>query len=159
MNDFFEFIYQFLPVFLGIAVMFLFKSITLIRHRIRIDVSSDFAMALEGDMPLEANTAIAKDSLRACFEREAKDRLIVEGLFAGRRYDAGIRKLALGKLGMMELRDIEELHGKVCDMDEITLVMRSLSELEDRIYRFDNVSGILLAYIIDCRLSVLEAKV
>ena len=159
MNGFFEFVYQFLPVFIGIAVMLLFKSITLIRHRIRIDVSNDLAMVLEDDMALEAHTAIDKDSLDACFEREAKDQLIVEGLFAGREYKASFRKLALQKLGMIELRDIERLYGKACGSDEITLVMRSFSELEDRMCRFDNVSGILLAYIIDCRLSVLEAKV
>ena len=157
MNGFLDFVYQFLPILIGAAVMLAFRSVNVIRHRMRIDISNDFALIQEEAMQGEPGDPI-RDIMKARFEREAMERLIAEGLLSGRESGKNISVPALERLGMADLRDLELICEKGWPGKNMTIAVRSMSELEDRLCKFDKTSGVLLAHMIDCRLSILEIR-
>lgn len=158
MNGFFEYISQFLPIFIGIGVMLLLRSVNAGRNKIRIEVprrDSSLAPIVEAQ---EEKEGVPEDILHTCFEKEARERLIVEGAFGKRERSKGLGKLALSKLGMLEMDNLDMMwsYGVVPNDKPLTILIRSHDDFINRISTFGRPAGILLAYMVEYRLELLS---
>ena len=136
--------------------MLLLRSIDLGRRRIRIEISNGIRFGESDEVGETAG--VPDDALEHALEKEAVERLIVEGLFNGRDAKGDISGLALRKLGMIGIGNAWKLNTLPARCKQIIIVARDLPELYGRIRIFDRTAGVLLAHMIDCRLEVLIAR-
>jgi hypothetical protein len=147
---FVTYISQFLPIFLGVGIMLLFRSINLKRNSIRIEFPDRFNPIETADLP-------QKEALRSTFEREARESLIVGGFFNKQARTGELSRIAFSKLGIVELDEFDKVseYGCVPEDKYLTVVAENAAEFTQKLENFDYVSGILLAYMVNYRLNIM----
>ncbi len=143
---------RFLPIFIGIGVMLLLRSLNVSRQRVRIEASNDFLGTESSHEEDSVAYAAPDDELKAAFAAEVTDRLIVEGFFRDGAGHKGLENLALSKMGMIKLDDLNGVVRPVQGKD-LTVMARDYREVMACMLSFCKPSGILLAYMIEYRLS------
>ncbi len=157
MSDFLDYISQFLPILIGIGIMLLLRSIKSSRNSIRIEIGKSY-IAVSRAKSENVDAVSPEDALRSCFEKEATERLIVEGGFGDKMRKRDLGKLAFGRLGMITSDGLRKMHScKAIARDKrLVVIVRNEREFLDKIRTFGRSGGLLLGYMIDCRVELLS---
>ena len=171
---------QLLPVFIGIAIMFLIRSVRMARRRIRIDITGienyknggpaeeGLHMQEGGEVDAssyrkqqEEESAIHPDSeccdkgaREVALEELTREMLIINGMYRGSMQD--YRSAAFSRLGIIDAEDVHSAPHYLRRWDKRQMTVFIFGEgrrgFNLRLLRYGESEGILLAYALLHRL-------
>ncbi|MEM3839406.1 MAG: hypothetical protein QXF01_02400 [Candidatus Micrarchaeaceae archaeon] len=127
----------------------------LIARKVRIETSPSSCFASASARFEPAIQEEPEEVLQSLFNSEAEARLVISGL-----YDAvtgrSLKLQAAEKLGLLELDDFGKL--RISKTVGLSVVAWDYEQFTSRLREYRYASGVMLAYLLDCRVSVLLAS-
>jgi hypothetical protein len=150
MNDsLIQLFFQFFPVFIGAAAMYILMRVNLSKDNIRIYIDKTYKRKTNGSIMLYSNQFSAADA-NSKFLDNAYDELIINGKFVSRSNPDKIKELAWKFFGMAQINEIYMNPNKFNSLHfsgSMHLITNDYPEFICKLSRFNEVSGVILNYL------------